>query len=234
MGLSTMGSVVSALAGIHAFEGFDKASLEAISQLCVSRNYGSSQTVIAYDETSTSVYFVVSGTVRATMVTPMGREISYQDLGPGDMFGELAAIDKLPRSTHVIALDQVQVLTVTGHDFMSLIADYPEIARATLEKMAGSIRFLADRVYNYGALDVNRRVRAELVRLAGLQTDAGHTGAVEIERMPKHQELANRLATHREAVSRELSVLEKAGVITKKKNLLTIHDLGKLKAMISE
>ena len=225
-------STAQLLRNIIAFKALPEASLNEIARYSEQRLYEPEQTVIAYGEQSTTVFFLLSGAVRATMFTQQGREISYQDLGVGEMFGELAAIDHLPRSTSVIARKQSRLLLVPGDFFLKLIATHPEIGQATLCKLAGVVRFLCDRVYNFGALDVRSRVRAELCRLAELSTESGKdiVGAIEIRNMPKHQELANRLATHREAVSRELSALEKSGLIKKGRGSLQVLDLDALRS----
>jgi CRP-like cAMP-binding protein len=231
------------LANVTAFRTLDDHSLNDIAPMFATRIVKRNQTVIAHNDTSTEVYFVLSGLLRATIFSPAGREISYQDLHPGEMFGELAAIDQLPRSTHVIAVADTSLAVISRNCFVSLVSDYPQIALATLHKLAQVVRFLSDRVYEFGALDVNHRIRAELVRLAvaSLQSQGSVVLSpgpakqrITIKNMPTHQELANQLATHREAVSRELSSLEKAGLIEKHKHMLVITDFEKLRAMVWE
>lgn len=231
------------LANIAAFRTLDDHSLNDIAPLFTTRAFKRNQTVIAHNDTSTEVYFVLSGVLRATIFSPAGREISYQDLHVGEMFGELAAIDLLPRSTHVIAMADTSLAVISRNCFVSLVSDYPQIALATLQKLASVVRFLSDRVYEFGALDVNHRIRAELVRLAAatqypqssiVLSPGPGTQRVTIKNMPTHQELANQLATHREAVSRELSSLEKAGLIEKHKHMLIVTDFEKLRAMVWE
>jgi CRP/FNR family cyclic AMP-dependent transcriptional regulator len=230
-------TIAKSLATVTAFKALDTSSLGTIAPQFAIRAFKRSQTVLAHNDVSTDVYFVLDGTLRATMFSPAGREISYQDLHAGDMFGELAAIDQRPRSTHVIALKDTRLAIICRQGFMSLLEQHPVIAQATLLKMAALVRFLSDRVYEFGALDVNHRIRAELVRLAvpyeaKCEADAAQTRRAIIPNMPTHQEIANRLATHREAVSRELRCLEKSGLIEKQKHSLIITDYQKLRDMV--
>jgi CRP/FNR family cyclic AMP-dependent transcriptional regulator len=238
-------TIARSLAAVTTFCALDARAIDAIAPLFTTRTAKRSQTVIAHDDASTDVYFVLEGRLRATMFSPAGREISYQDLHAGDMFGELAAIDQLPRSTHVIALLDTRLAVINRHAFIGLLEQYPAVAHATLLKMAGLVRFLCDRVYTFGALDVNHRIRAELVRLAvpsevhidknaAPGTSDARARRATISNMPTHQEMANRVATHREAVSRELRCLEKSGLIEKQKNMLVITDHQKLCNMVWE
>lgn len=222
------------LAAVKAFEELPACAREEIAARCELREYAAQETVVAHLETTTTVFFLITGAVRATLYTGQGREISYQDLGPGDMFGELAALDQLPRATAVVTRENSVLLSLPGADFMALLDQYPQIALATMHKLANMVRFLCDRVYHFGALDVGSRVRLELSRLASTEgvPSADGNGAIEIRAMPKHQDIASRLATHREAVSRELGALEKSGLIRRGRGSLTILDLARLQASI--
>ncbi|MDH3638598.1 MAG: Crp/Fnr family transcriptional regulator [Gammaproteobacteria bacterium] len=220
------------LATLDAFSKLDRVSREQVITVCSARTYPRSSVVIAHREQTANVFFIVSGSVRATAFTERGREIAYEDLFAGDMFGELSAIDGKPRTTHVVTLEESTLITVMQEQFLGLMKTYPEVTRATLKKVAGVIRFLCDRVYEFGALDVNSRIRTELLRLAA--GDIDDPNRATIPKMPTHQDLANRLATHREAVSRELSRLEKDGLTQKQGQSLVINDIEALSNMIND
>ena len=214
-----------------AFSHLPRSELQDISSRFRTRRYRAQETILQSRESSDQVYFIASGSVRTRMASPFGKEIYYQDLHAGEMFGELSAIDGLPRTTDVAAIEDTTVLLTEKRDFIALLDSYPALAHATLEKLAHLVRFLCDRVYQYSALDVSSRVRAELISLAesrGRQVDQH----IVIDKMPTHQDLANMLATHREAVTRELGFLEKQGIVVKQKHHFTILDMHRLKALL--
>jgi CRP/FNR family cyclic AMP-dependent transcriptional regulator len=148
------------------------------------------------------------------------------------MFGELSAIDQLPRTANVIALEPALIGTISGGDYWRLIERYPAIAAATLKRLASMIRFLIDRVYQYGALDVKDRVRMEVLRLAREVLSDNDTAT--IRNFPTHKEIANRVNTHREAVTKELNELTRMGLIEQKKRALTVKSVAGLTDLISE
>jgi len=224
-------SIARVLSTLNAFKELDEDVLNQISPLFHSRKIKANQTILSSGEESTEVYFIVSGLVRATMYTPSGREVSYQDIPTGSMFGEMAAIDQMHRSTGVIAIEDTVLLRLTSKNFIDIISTYPSVGLATLHKVTKVNRFLCERIYEFSALDVNHRVRAELIRLAK-DADSEVEDMMVIPNMPTHQELANRLATHREAVTRELNRLEKEGLITKNKGQFRILDFQKLQSMV--
>ena len=82
-----------------------------------------------------------------------------------------------------------------------------------------------------GTLNVNQRLYAELLRLSILD-EAAIDHAV-IQRMPTHADLASRIATHREAVSRELKRLMRTGLIKKDGVSVSIRKVSMLREMIS-
>lgn len=196
------------------------------------RDYPAGMEIIVYKETSSDIYFLATGHARATMYSRSGREVSYQDLYSGDVFGELSAIDELPRSAHVVTVEPSRIGSMSRSEFMRLFHTYSQVSEALLLRLVAIIRDLSDRVYQYGALDVKDRVRKEILHLA-LQNMTGPNSAV-ISPMPKHVEIANRINTHREAVTRELNTLAKMGLIRQEKRVLTVDDVTKLSEMLPE
>jgi CRP/FNR family cyclic AMP-dependent transcriptional regulator len=63
------------------------------------------QIVISEGSETTEVYLIRSGRVQISLFSPHGREVILRDMGPNLIFGELAAIDRLPRSANVVALE---------------------------------------------------------------------------------------------------------------------------------
>lgn len=224
-------NIARVLSTLNAFKELDDDVLNLISPLFHTKKIEAQSIILSSGDNSTEVYFIISGLVRATMYTPSGREISYQDIYPGDMFGEMTAIDQMYRSTHIIAMEDTVLLRLSSKNFIDIISTYPSVGLATLHKVTKVNRFLCERIYEFSALDVNHRIQSELIRLAK-DVNPNSLGEVTIDNMPKHQELANRLATHREAVTRELNRLEKDGVIKKSKNKGLILDIQKLESMV--
>jgi len=94
------------------------------------------------------------------------------------------------------------------------------------------VRTLTGRVVEFSTLAVRNRVQAELLRRAGDVPPTVNQAA--LSPAPTHAEIASRISTHREAVTRELSWLEDHGVIAKEGRTLRIKDLAKLRQMAAE
>ncbi len=223
--------VIDCARGIDIFKALNEEGLEKTSKHLSVRIYAKGEQIIGHGDKTRDVFFVSEGSVRTTIFSVSGREISYQDLGEGDMFGELSALDGEPRSTHVITLSPSTIGSMKHSDFANVMSQYPQVADAVMSRLVGLARFLCNRVFEFGALDVKNRVRAELLRLA----KASKNGDGVIDDMPTHAEIASRIITHREAVTRELSDLEKLGLLRKEgQRRAVVTDANRLAQMIGE
>jgi CRP-like cAMP-binding protein len=126
-----------------------------------------------------------------------GRQVSLRELGDGDVFGEMSAIDGQSRSASIIALTDSRLLLMTRGDFLSMLAVSPDASLWLLRQLTGRVRTLTERVFELSALNVQARLHSELLRMAARSP----TGR-EIDPAPTHSELASRIGTHREAVTR--------------------------------
>jgi CRP-like cAMP-binding protein len=222
----------ASLKTIELFECLDDSAYDQVSKLIKWRQYKKGTEVVAYKGEGTDVYFIASGRVRITIYSFTGKEISYQELGPGKMFGELSAIDQLPRTATVITAESSRIGAISKTDYWRLIDQYPGVAAAAMKRLAGLVRFLIDRVYQYGALDVKDRIRMEILRLA--RESMTSENAAAIRKFPTHKEIANRVNTHREAVTRELNELSRMGLIEQNNRVLTVTSLSGLIKLLPE
>jgi CRP-like cAMP-binding protein len=218
------------LSTIEPFRGLPAADLEAMARRCRWRRYGPGEQVVGHQEESRDVFFVVSGRVRVTLFSLSGKEVTFRDLSAGEMFGELAAIDGQPRSASVIALADSLIASLSGEAFWEVLREQPEVAAVTLKRLAANVRDLSERVFEFSTLTVNNRIQAELLRLAHAHMQ-DEDNAV-IAPAPTHAEIASRVSTHREAVTRELSRLARAGVIERRAGKLLVLDVPRLRRMV--
>jgi CRP/FNR family transcriptional regulator, cyclic AMP receptor protein len=220
------------LNNIKVFRDLDEESSKAVERYVIWRHYKKNDVVLNHKDDTNRVYLISSGSVKATRFSFSGKEIAYQTLAAGEIFGEIAAIDGGFRTTSIICAEESEIGTVSADDFARILETYPTVTRGVMLRLTNLIRFLCSRVYEYSALDVKDRVRAEIIRHARLSLESG-IGAT-VKNMPTHEEIANKISTHREAVTKEFSFLTKAGLIEKQGRELIVPDIKKLLDMISE
>lgn len=220
------------LRSIKLFQSLDDESCAQITKLVKWKNYQQGTEIVPYKGDGDDVYFIAAGQVRVTIFSFTGKEVSYQELGPGEMFGELSAIDQLPRTANVLALENSHIGAMSSRNYWGLLERYPSVAAAALKRLASMVRFLADRVYQYGALDVKDRIRMEVLRLA--RESMTSDDIATIHNFPTHREIANRVNTHREAVTRELNELSRNGLIEQNQRVMTVTAVSALMELLSE
>ena len=220
------------LRGIALLEGLSTDRLEAIARECAWRNFEPGQHIITRDAPDGDLYLIVSGRVRVTTYSAAGRQVTFRDFGAGAHLGEVAAIDGLPRSADVVALDSALLASLPAASFRRLLREEPVIAERLLRDFAGLVRRLSERVIDLSTLGVHQRLHAELLRLARAAGIAGNRA--RIDPAPKHADLASQVSTYREQVTRELSALAKAGVLGKDGRALVVLDVARLEKMVEE
>lgn len=183
-------------------------------------------------DTSDDVFFLLTGSTRVTIRALDGKAVTYRELGPGGMFGEYAAIDGRPRSASVEARTNCLVASIPAAVFRELLETEPKLAKKLFEHFVSEIRELTTRVYEFSTLAVRHRIHAEILRLANLSKRHGKTAS--LTPAPTHAEIASRLSTHREAVTRELNRLAKIGIIEQRGRALWIKDLDRLDALVRD
>lgn len=220
------------LLGINIFRSLDNEARASIARYCHTYRYPEHHDIICNEDTSDDVYFLIAGEVRATIFSRAGKEVAFRDMGAGEMFGDLSAIDGRPRCANVITLEESVVLNMGSRAFQDVLRSHPQVAFAVLCRLTELVRDLSDRVVEFSTLGVNNRIHAELLRLAKQYPRDGPL--VEITRPPTHADIASRVSTRREAVTKELSRLTSAGLIERRGKSLVIRDMEHLERMIDQ
>jgi CRP/FNR family transcriptional regulator, cyclic AMP receptor protein len=214
------------------FEGLSTAELRALEQRCRFRRYERDAAIVDYQENKTDVFFIIQGQVRVTIFSKAGREVVFRDLETGELFGELSAIDGKPRAANVIALTECVLASMPERALWDALHQHQSVADAMLRRLVSNVRALTERVFEFSTLAVRNRIHAELLRLAR-QSDKG-TRPLTIAPMLTHAELASRLSTHREAVTREFAELARLGLIERNGNDLIIPDVEALARLVAD
>ena len=220
----------ASLRQVSLFGGVTDTDVLAISERCNWRRCDRKETIITRLDPSKNIYFVIEGRIRATAFSLSGREVAYREISAGSFFGELAAIDGKPRSADVIAVEPSLIAWLSAPELWRVLEQYPPVAAELLKHLSLQVRSLTERIFEFSTLAVQQRLHAELLRLAQ-PSDDGSSGV--IAPAPSHHELATRISTHREAITRELNRLSRAGVLERRGREYFISDLPALERLVS-
>lgn len=227
-----VGRAERSLSGVPVFKALSAVARARVEDQCGWRRFETHAELVGYQDPSSDVFFVVRGQVRVIIYSSSGKAVTFRDLGPGQMFGELAAIDGQRRSASVEALETCLIARMTPGVFWDVVLSEPTVGKAVLLHLAALVRSLSTRIYEFSTLAVENRIHAELLRLArdGKPVERGAL----ITHPPTHIEIASRISTHREAVTRELNRLTKLGILERHGAALLVTNLDRLIRMVAE
>ena len=193
------------LVGIAFFGGLEESKLREILRYCEGREYPPRGVIIDQAQPTQDVFFIVSGSVDA-MLTTDEAPFSFQVLRRGSMFGELAALDQGPRTTHVLARENTFVIRMPGVAFRNIIFEDKRLGERTMLRICALSRYLCQLTYAVLRYDVRRRVL--FVFYHELVANNPSELSMLIKPAPSQRELGERCGTNRSQVTRTLKELK--------------------------
>ena len=211
------------------FEGLPNSAIKSALSYLVSRSHPANQVILLENDWGGSVYFILEGWVKIRTYNLEGKELTLNILGRGELFGEMAALDEVPRSTDVITLTSTQIGSLPSQDFIKLLNTEPLAGVRLAQLMARRLRQVNRRL-RLRESDSASRVADTLLFLAEGQ-GIEHSTGVEIPNLP-HRELSSLSGLARETVTRVLTKLEKKKLIKRSGEVICIPDVSALEKMI--
>lgn len=214
------------------FEGFDPAILDPIARQMSVRTHPINQAILLQNDWGNAVYFVMDGWVKIRTYDLEGREITLTILGPGEIFGEMAALDEVPRSTDVMALTQTRVACLAAQHFTKFLEGDAQAGIRLSQLMSRRLRQLNRRLQLREASSA-ARVADILIFLAEYRGTVSRSG-IEIPNLP-HREISSLSGLARETVTRVLSKMEQESLIQRDRTreTLCIPHLDALEKLIA-
>lgn len=211
------------------FEGLAGAAVEQAIARVVTRNHPANQVLLLENDWGSSVYFILNGWVKIRTYNIDGKEVTLNIIGKGELFGEMAPLDEVPRSTDVIALTPTTIGSLPAADFVQLLNTEPQAGIHLAKLMARRLRQLNRRL-RLRESDSTSRVADILLFLAEGQGKESQKG-IEIPNLP-HRELSSLSGMARETVTRVLGKLEKKGLIRRDQDTLCIVNVDALEDLL--
>jgi CRP-like cAMP-binding protein len=196
---------------VPIFSELPDSDITSLGQLLTRRRYPKDGVVFFENEEGDSFFMIVEGRIKVTILGDDGREVILSMLTPGDFFGEMALLDNEPRSATAIAAEESEVLCLSRADFQS-VATKRSITGALIKVLTARLRRANHQIQTLALMDVYGRVARVLVDMAREEGRRLKDGRIAFRRAT-HQEIANRIGTTRETVTRMLKDLERQGLI---------------------
>lgn len=212
------------------FSGLPDDVVQKATAQMVTRRHPANQVILLENDWGSSVYFILDGWVKIRTYNLDGKEVTLNILGKGELFGEMAPLDEVPRSTDVITLVPTAIGNLPAQDFVHLIHTEPMAGIRLAQLMARRLRQVNRRL-RLRESDSTSRVTDIILFLADGQGQQGASGSIEIPNLP-HRELSSLSGLARETVTRVLNKLEKKGLIKRDRETICIPDLAALEKLL--
>jgi CRP/FNR family transcriptional regulator/CRP/FNR family cyclic AMP-dependent transcriptional regulator len=197
---------------VPIFSELSEADCEALAQLSSHRHYPKDTVVFFENDEGDSLFMIVSGRVKVTILGDDGREVILTVLGAGEFFGEMALLDDEPRSATAIAIEECELLSLQRSDFEGVLSAKPSISMALIGVLTTRLRKANHQISTLALLDVYGRVARVLLDMARDEGRRLKDGQIAFRRAT-HQEIANRIGTTRETVTRMMKDLERQSLL---------------------
>ena len=224
---------VSALGKSALFGGLDEKELRALGERAVEQKLARGEILFTAGEEARGLFVIVEGTLRAFRESVDGREQVIHVERAGATIAEVPMFDDGAYPSTVAAEEDSIVLFIDKRDVRNLCLSHPSIALAALKLLAGRLRRCAELVEALSLHEVDQRL-ARLLLSEGRTRGRRVNNGVVFELLLTNQQIAARIGTVREVVSRALSRLQQNELIEVSGRVVTILDEEPLKAFAGE
>lgn len=206
----------------------DKARLVGSLQR---RSIRKNETLFRKGDEGTTLYVIISGTIKIVLPSPLGDEVVLAIFRESDFFGEMALLDGMPRSADAVALEDSELFVLNRPDFVAFLQNNPAAIQAILRSLSLRLRKTDDLLQDTCFLNISGRLAKKLVQLAE-EHGREEENRASFELSLTQSDLARMVGASRESINKELRMLREKGLVTVQGGSFTIHNMQRLKRRI--
>ena len=211
-----------ALGGYPLFHDLDHQALARLAARAVRRTVPKHTLLFAKGDPADALIGIVEGSVKISVAGADGREIMFNIMNAGEMFGEIAVLDRGPRSADATTMTQCELFFVDRRDLLAMLREAPDLSLRIIELLCERTRRVSEQVEDVVFLAGGARLAKALLRLRD-SAAASQSGAAITQ-----QELSQLVGLSREIVNRQLRDWERAGCLRLDRNLVCVLDAAAL------
>lgn len=205
--------------------GLSDSDQKIIFGLCRRRSVRPRTVIVSQGTTGRDMFIVASGSLKVSVLSGEGKEISFVVLRQGDYFGELSMIDGRRRSATVTAIEHSELLVLGHAEYQLLLREHPHTASQFLTQMlltlANRVRATDELYQDSVFLDVSSRLAKFLLSASSEESDSGH-GVRQLNVKLSQYELGTMVNASRESVNKQLRDWEQQGIVDVSKGRITL------------
>jgi CRP-like cAMP-binding protein len=196
--------------------------LELLARNLGKRTFGKGMIIFHGGSPGQTLYIIESGLVRIFSLSESGQELTVNLYGPGQVFGEMAALDGRLRSAGALCMEKTVAYTLHHDVLVRGLKRTPALAHGVIELLIARLRYTTRYLESLAFLDVYGRVAAKLLELG--EYHAGRGNGIALDLRLTQGELATWVAASRESVNKVLSSFRDQGLIAVDGQEITILD----------
>ncbi len=197
---------------IRLFDGISPSEMQEMEKITRMEEVKKRQPLYLPGDPSSSVYLLKRGRVKIANTSPSGKEVTFEILEPGEVFGELDVLEDAPRSTSAEALDDALICVIPRKDFDQYLGMHPNVTFKLTKLIGLRLRKIQSRVEDLVFRDVPARLAHLLSELSKTEGVADKQG-IRLKVTLTHQEMANLIGCSRETVSATMGQFRDDGLI---------------------
>jgi CRP/FNR family cyclic AMP-dependent transcriptional regulator len=201
---------------IALFRDLAPDELHRIKGLLRRRKLAAGTTLMMAGQPGASVYFILTGTLKVHAEQVDGTDVIISILGPGEIVGELAALDDAGRSASVVSLEESLVAWMERESFMRCLLEMPPMAINLARVLSARLRMANAQIEALSALDAESRVAGQLLAFCDRYGQKQPNGDLYIPIRLTQGDIASMVGASREHVNKIL-------VSYKERSYLSVH-----------
>jgi CRP/FNR family transcriptional regulator len=212
------------------FSGMNDADLAELAMITVRRMFKKGESLFGEGDEATGFYLLVSGSIKLCRVAHDGREKVLHFVKPRETFAEAAFFGDGTYPAEARAMEAGEVLYLPKGGFLELMGRNPGFALNLVVSLSLMLRRFASQIEELSFADVTSRLASFLIRRAD-EKSTSYAGITYVDLGIKKGELASRLGTASETISRTLRKLKDEGIIEVQGNMVVIHKMDRLQML---
>jgi len=210
------------------FSGLDEENLKEVASISTKRSFGKGESLFTEGEPAAGFYLLASGSIKLCKFSQDGKEKVLHFVHPAETFAEAAFFGDGKYPAEARALEKGDALFFPREAFMGLLERNPRFSLNLIISLSLLLRRFARQIEELTFAEVPARLAAYLIELAEKKSTS-FQGKTYLDLDMKKGELASRLGTVSETLSRALKKLKEDGIIDVEGSRVIIYDMVRLK-----
>ncbi|UTD25980.1 Crp/Fnr family transcriptional regulator [Bradyrhizobium sp. WD16] len=218
------------LRALPIFGDLDGATLERLGRYAKTRKYRKGAIVFSKGDPGDRLLAVISGTVKIGIAGASGRSTTFNLVGAGELFGEIAFLDGSARTADAVANTPCEILAIDKRDFLPFMESQPHLLMRLIELLCRRLRWVSEHAEQIGLPDLPTRLAKTLLRLGERDPAFARTGKISVTQ----QEISEMIGMSRESINRQLRVWAGLGWVRLGHGAVVIVDRTALKGAAAD